>query len=431
MKNLSIILACILAVMVSCTKSKEVHPEIGDGNDEIVTVGLTDVHVEYARTDHAELSRTVFHYCPADVNGNAQQFESVNMIKKGSFFELTLNDLLSDTLYWYYYELFPDGGTATNTTYKTFRTQAYDAPEPPTPPTPPSGAPEGAINGLFTVNENGDQVYFSQGNLQYQASTNTWRFAENQWNYVGTQTPDWSSGMSGGNVIGSDNNNISESYDGWIDLFGWGTSGYNHGAVCYQPWSVSGSVEDYCPYGSNTASLYDGSGQADWGYNPILNGGNQEGFWRTMRIQEWDYVLNSRITKSGIRFVKAIVNNEGGLLLLPDEWNDSLFVFNSVNQSNASFSSNVISNHVWINTIQSNGAVFLPMAGDRIINLETGECNVTAYVGRYGLYWTANLSTIGGFRALLLLFSDDSVDLDSRPTETFFGFSVRLIQDAN
>ena len=46
-------------------------------------------------------------------------------------------------------------------------------------------APQGAIDGLFTINSNGDQVYFSQGNLQYQASTNTWRFATNQWDYVG------------------------------------------------------------------------------------------------------------------------------------------------------------------------------------------------------------------------------------------------------
>lgn len=44
---------------------------------------------------------------------------------------------------------------------------------------------EGIIDRLFTINHNGDQVYFSQGNLQYQASTNTWRFAENQWDFVG------------------------------------------------------------------------------------------------------------------------------------------------------------------------------------------------------------------------------------------------------
>ena len=45
--------------------------------------------------------------------------------------------------------------------------------------------PIGAINSLFTINSNGDQVYFSQGNLQYQASTNTWKFADNQYDYIG------------------------------------------------------------------------------------------------------------------------------------------------------------------------------------------------------------------------------------------------------
>ena len=134
MKNLSIILACILVAMVSCAKSKEVHPEIGDGNDEIVTVGIKDVHVEYSRTDHAELNRVVFHYCPADANGNAQQFAAAEMTKKESFFELTLTDLLSDTLYWYYYELFPNSSDAITIIQKTFHTQAFGQPGPPTPP---------------------------------------------------------------------------------------------------------------------------------------------------------------------------------------------------------------------------------------------------------------------------------------------------------
>ena len=85
-----------------------------------------------------------------------------------------------------------------------------------------SNVPTGAIDGKFSINEDGGQVYFSQGNLQYQASSNTWKFAENQYDYVG-----------------STNSNISSTYSGWIDLFGWGTSGYNHGANCYQPWSTS------------------------------------------------------------------------------------------------------------------------------------------------------------------------------------------------
>ena len=84
-------------------------------------------------------------------------------------------------------------------------------------------APTGAINGLFSVSAS-QQVYFSQGNLQYKASTNTWKFAENQWD-----------------MIGSENSNISENYVGWIYLFGWGTSGWNSGNTYYHPWDSNTS----------------------------------------------------------------------------------------------------------------------------------------------------------------------------------------------
>ena len=137
--------------------------------------------------------------------------------------------------------------------------------------------PTGAVNGLFSVSAN-KKVYFSKGNLQYQASTNTWRFAENQWDRIGTG-----------------NSNISSSNTGWIDLFGWGTSGYNHGATCYQPWSTSTTCSNYYAYGSSTNHLYNSTGKADWGYNAILNGGNQEKQWRTLTggdNGEWEYLLN-------------------------------------------------------------------------------------------------------------------------------------------
>lgn len=124
--------------------------------------------------------------------------------------------------------------------------------------------PNGILPGLFSVSAT-KQVQFSQGNLQYKASSNVWRFADNQYDFVGEA-----------------NANISETYDGWIDLFGWGTSGYNHGAVCYQPWSTSISDYDYFAYGQWNADLCDQSGMADWGYNAISNGGNQENLWRTM-----------------------------------------------------------------------------------------------------------------------------------------------------
>lgn len=79
-------------------------------------------------------------------------------------------------------------------------------------------AVEGALTGLFSVSA-GKQVYFSRGNLQYQAQFDNWRFAENQYDYVGNSRA--------GNVDyafdKSDNARIARTYDGWIDLFGWGT----------------------------------------------------------------------------------------------------------------------------------------------------------------------------------------------------------------
>lgn len=129
MKRISIILAYILVIMISCTKSKEVHPEIGDGNDEIVTVGIDEVHVKYITDNIANLQKVVFRYSITD----AQQFDAAEMTKTSDCFTLTLNDLLSDTLYSYYYEQYPYSGNAFTTVQKTFHTQFFEQPEPPTP----------------------------------------------------------------------------------------------------------------------------------------------------------------------------------------------------------------------------------------------------------------------------------------------------------
>ena len=398
MKKLLIIIFGALVAMISCTKSKEVHPEIGDGNDEIVTVGIKDVHVEYTRTDHAELNRVVFHYCPADANGNAQQFTASEMTKKETFFELTLNDLLSDTLYWYYYELLPNNGDVFTTIKKTFHTQAYNEPEPPTP-----SAPEGAINGLFTINENGDQVYFSKGNLQYQASTNTWRFAEYQWD-----------------CVREGNENISPTYNGWIDLFNWGTSGYDHGANCYQPWSTSREPSDYYAYGIETCNLFDESGKADWGYNSISNGGNNENLWRTLNISEWGCLLFERMTMSEIRFAKARVNGVDGLIILPDSWEASNYTLNSTNAVEANFNQNVIEYDQWMNILQEMGAVFLPIAGNRI---------GTSFVyGDSGDYWSSTRKLDHDFAWDVRIKNDL---LDYSDGNGHIGQSVRLVQDAS
>ena len=285
----------------------------------------------------------------------------------------------------------------------------------------------GVIKSLFSVSAD-QQVFFSQGNLQYQASTNTWKFADNQWDYVGTQNP--ASGNSGGTVAGSDNQNISSSYSGWIDLFGWGTSGYHDANdpynVNYQPWSTSTSQVNssyncygYGPSTNMTAPNLTGtSANYDWGVNnPISNGGNQTNQWRILTKEEWDYVFNTRTTTSGIRYAKAKVNNVNGVILLPDDWNSSTYSLSYTNNSSgASFSSNTMTASQW-SILEQAGAVFLPAVGGRsgISVSEIGSC---------GLYWSASYSD--RYNAYCVYFRDSYLFTNS-DFNRYYGHSVRLV----
>lgn len=279
-------------------------------------------------------------------------------------------------------------------------------------------APEGAIDGLFSVSEN-KQVYFSQGNLQYQPSSNTWRFAPHQNDLL--ITPEnltyYNSSYGWYYADVTSQYNGSTNYYGWIDLFGWGTSGYGHGANCCAPGSTSTSETDYYAYGNVQCNLFDMTGQADWGYNQISNGGNTANQWRTLTQSEWDYVFNTRITTSGIRYAKARVNDINGVVLLPDEWITSIYSLNYVNEINSSFSSNIIGEIQW-SILEQYGAVFLPAAGQRIGNR-------VYHVNSDASYWSSTCSGIYG--AYYFGFHDNGLYTNSN--YRYYGRSVRLVQD--
>ena len=305
---------------------------------------------------------------------------------------------------------------------------------------------DGVLPGAFSVSAI-QQVHFSQGNLQYQASTNMWRFGINQWSYVGGMHIDrlyyYEQGYEDmyasvtGNVFSDDgmkcrNDYISSDYSGWIDLFGWGTSGYNHGAVCYQPWSISEYSNNYKAYGQATYNLYDQTGQADWGSNAISNGGNQTNQWRTLTNEEWQYIFNTRTTISGIRYAKAVVFGVNGVILLPDDWSASFYSLNSPNSSGASFSNNTITAAQW-GVLEQYGAVFLPQAGFRhrytfpVYNDYGEEFDEEAYGYDYGMfYWSS--SSKNSTNAWHLMVNNSGVypqDNSSRHN----GFAVRLVKD--
>ena len=150
---------------------------------------------------------------------------------------------------------------------------------------------EGTLPGVFSISAS-NRVAFSRGNLQYKASTGTWRFALHQEDIVGTA-----------------NANISSYDTNWIDLFGYGTSGYNG----KNPYTSSTASSNYIS-SAIAASNY------DWGvYNAISNGGNRAGIWRTLSKTEWDYMISSRANAANLR-ARATVNGVPGLILLPDNW---------------------------------------------------------------------------------------------------------------
>ena len=243
-----------------------------------------------------------------------------------------------------------------------------------------SNVPEGGTNGLFSVSVS-NRVFFSNGNLQYQASTDTWRFAENQWDY-----------------IGNDNANISSTYSGWIDLFGWGTGN--------NPTNTSTILSDYATF-------------VDWGNNPISNGGNQANKWHTLTKDEWSYLLFDRTTISGIRYAKAKVNGVIGVIILPDDWIVSYYTLNSINISGASFTDNIITSANWTNNFESHGAVFLPAAGKR------NEASVSE-VGSIGRYWSS--SQFNSANAYGPYFDGDYL-LAGGAGGYYYGNAVRLVQE--
>ena len=219
----------------------------------------------------------------------------------------------------------------------------------------------GLLSGTFTVGEN-VQVHFSKGNLLYQASTGTWRFAENQYDC-----------MSSGNV------NTSSTYSGWIDLYCWGTSGWDSGAQEFQPYATSTSNDSYLTGGSSSINLTGDYADADWAYhNAIVNGGQQSGLWRCLTHEEYIYMIESRADASQ-KYAYANVNGINGLVILPDTWTlpDGL----SFVPQAGSWTSNVYSAEQWIQ-MESAGAVFLPATGTR-------QGNSVFYVGGLGDYWSS------------------------------------------
>ena len=251
--------------------------------------------------------------------------------------------------------------------------------------------PTGTKGGFFTINENGNQVWFSQGNQQYQCSTHVWSFALNQYDYVG-----------------DGNSNISEGYPGWIDLFGWGTG---ESPTC--------GVTDWQNYRSYN----------EWGNNRIRNGGNTANSgWRTLSSAEWNYLFNTRANSTNLgtvnaRYAKGMVNNKHGVILFPDGYTHptGITIPTGINATGSTgWNSNSYTLNEWV-TMEAAGAVFLPAAGYR------WGSDVLS-VGTNGVYWSSTHDH--EYDAYGMFFASGYLDATGEDNR-YYGYAVRLVKDYN
>ncbi len=291
----------------------------------------------------------------------------------------------------------------------------------------PNTAPEGSIPSLFSISEN-QQVFFSQGNLQYQASSNTWRFAERQNDFVGGENYGVTYGNVYQNGVKCSNNEISPSYNGWIDLFGWATSGWDNNNHYYHPydyestgWTVDGYGYGYWDGEYAYYSMTGDQANCDWGiYNAISNGGNQAGIWRTLSSSEWYYVLAGRENATYKRSI-ATVDGTQGTVLLPDAWIQPSGVEFFPNAAN--YETNDYDATEW-NQMENAGAVFFPHAGQRYFS--GGQI---VYYRDYYNYWSSSHNSGSSYSSNQNAYTANVNSYSNSSYSRSTGFPVRLVQN--
>lgn len=210
--------------------------------------------------------------------------------------------------------------------------EAEKAKAAPAPASVKANKKDGELPGAFTLKD-GRKICFSKGNLQFHCKNYEFKFAEEQYETLGNEA----------------NEKCAPDYDGWIDIFGWGTSGY----MGCQPTERDTTLDQYGP---KNGDLTGDNANYDWGvYNPITNGGNKEGLWRTPSKDELLYLFNERPDADRLRLEKCMVCGKEGAVLLPDNfWSNRLrFPIDITSNSNS------FNEEQW-KILESLGVVFFP-----------------------------------------------------------------------
>ncbi len=247
--------------------------------------------------------------------------------------------------------------------------------------------PSGLLPGEFSVNEKGDKVVFSQGNLQYRMASGVYRLA------------------------GSQNRALN-------------------------------TLNTFTQYPKNGFEFVDLLVFADdWGTHPLQNLGNKTDDWRVLTGPEWQYLLDKRPNAdqkkalASLELDDEIIKRypENGIVLLPDEFEMPEGL--TLDCSAMNYYVNYFSKEDWAQ-MEANGAVFLVAAGQL-----TSKKEVYGWMendrNEMGYYWTSSTrkAKSGALAACQFIFSDDE-GIQTPSDATFIeltnygGNAVRLVKDA-
>ena len=221
-------------------------------------------------------------------------------------------------------------------------------------------------SGKFTINSDGNQVYFSPGNLWYDKSTDTFNFEAKQY----SSASEW------------DENHVSHFF--WSE---------NVSVACAEVYADSEASDNDVFFTNSTEE----TASNRFAVNGIAGG------YRVLSKEECDYLFTGRKVKNGTGehysySLDITYGGKKGLVLYPDDY------------TGVEISGTVIS--------LSEGVVFLPAAGDR------DDYGLYSYGTLFSYWLSSSYNDIGAY---CLSFYEGNYRADS--TFRRIGMSVRLVTD--
>lgn len=274
----------------------------------------------------------------------------------------------------------------------------------------------GRSKSVFSISAT-KHVKFSAGNLQCNpalftsTSPKAWLIAHNQYDRLSNTF----------------NENIDETTNHYVDVFGWATSGYEQDVdgdlIGHYPYQTEEDNSRY--YAGAANNNLTGNSLYDWGrYNArggrIYYGETQSVLpvaerWRTLSQEEWQYLLGSRTNATNLRGY-ATIDGVRGFVILPDSW---------TLPTGASFTPNGPNNNYTLQQwakMEKAGAIFLPTSGVRVDATTVDGWN------QEGWYWTGTVRMAARCYAIQFTNNGSTTDLDmGASAPRYYGMSVRLV----